>query len=411
MDGAPDGRRRYGLPPPHHQCGDPQPDPHGQEAHPGEQRQAEAHGHRALLVLLDPGHGRHRQRALVVLGVEAGVRGVAAVITQDEDPALRHRDVEGHPTVPGGVVHVRLVERLPVEGQGLVPHRVGDTVAPHRHHASEERALQLPLAGVVGHHVAAPDLGRILAQHDEVPADERGEHVVTGLMRRGEPAQHERDRSAHQSDAQHQQDNRPDAPSAPRPVFHESVTPPSSANGQKTTVWPKPHGGRVLAPGATGSRSVRPGSPARPEPFPLLASRFHVVVCPMGDHKREELVPAPAVGVAEQPIRTALGVGPQPVAHVHRQHEPPVGRLGLGQCGQRPPQKSGIDPPMVEGAAQRAVPAPIWIGNQKQRRNRLGGPTPRPRLLQRVREGLAKRASRSTRSSRIPSPMASMNSS
>jgi hypothetical protein len=77
------------------------------------------------------------------------------------------------------------------------------------------------------------------------------------------------------------------------------------------------------------------------------------------------LVAAAAIRVAEQPLRAALGVWTQPVAHVHGQDEPVVGGSGLRQRGQDPPQPDGVDTAVVQGGVQRAVSTPVF-GQQCQ---------------------------------------------
>ena len=69
-------------------------------------------------------------------------------------------------------------------------------------------------------------------------------------------------------------------------------------------------------------------------------------------------LPFPArVAVAEQPLRAGDRVRPQPVAHVHRQPDPPVIPGRQRQRRQRPPQPGDADPARVERLIHRAVPA------------------------------------------------------
>lgn len=86
-------------------------------------------------------------------------------------------------------------------------------------------------------------------------------------------------------------------------------------------------------------------------------------VRPARDH--QVMVPAAAKGVTEQSFRAVRCVRPQPVAHSHGQHQPPVGRRGLGQRGQCPPKPPGIDTSPVESVVQRPVPATV-LGQQRQ---------------------------------------------
>jgi hypothetical protein len=90
------------------------------------------------------------------------------------------------------------------------------------------------------------------------------------------------------------------------------------------------------------------------------------------DH--QVLVPAAAVGVAEQPLRAARRVRPQPVAHVHGQDEPAVRRLGLRQRRQGLPEPPGVDPATVESVVQRAVPAAVF-GQRRSVRGIVRGQT------------------------------------
>lgn len=91
----------------------------------------------------------------------------------------------------------------------------------------------------------------------------------------------------------------------------------------------------------------------------------------MADH--QACLPAASSGVAEQAVCTALGVGPQPVGHVHGQHGPPVCSLRLGRSGQQPAQSTGIDPTAVEGVVQRVVPSAVF-GQRCQVHGRRHGP-------------------------------------
>jgi len=54
---------------------------------------------------------------------------------------------------------------------------------------------------------------------------------------------------------------------------------------------------------------------------------------------------APGIHVAEQPVRAARRVRPQPVADIHAQPDPPIGPARQRQPGQRPAQPGDLDPP------------------------------------------------------------------
>ena len=78
-------------------------------------------------------------------------------------------------------------------------------------------------------------------------------------------------------------------------------------------------------------------------------------VRPAGDHLR---VPFPArVTVAEQPLRAGGRIRAQPVAHVHRQPDPPVVPGRQPQRGQRPAQPGDLHLPAAQRLVHRAVPA------------------------------------------------------
>jgi hypothetical protein len=76
---------------------------------------------------------------------------------------------------------------------------------------------------------------------------------------------------------------------------------------------------------------------------------------------------APAVHVAEHPLRAGPGLGPQPVAHIGRQPDPPVRPARQRQHPDRPPQPRHAGPPRVQRVIHRAVPPPV-PGHQRQRR-------------------------------------------
>lgn len=91
---------------------------------------------------------------------------------------------------------------------------------------------------------------------------------------------------------------------------------------------------------------------------------------------RDELVAgasAAAVDVAEQAILAARGVRPQPVGHVDREDELPVGGLGLRQHRKGPPQPGHVDAAAVQCVVPRAVAAAV-LGQQRQVHRRRDRP-------------------------------------
>jgi hypothetical protein len=58
---------------------------------------------------------------------------------------------------------------------------------------------------------------------------------------------------------------------------------------------------------------------------------------------------APSVSVAEQQLRAGGGVGPQSVAHVHREYDPPVGGTRQRRRGQEAAQAARFQPAVVDG--------------------------------------------------------------
>lgn len=80
---------------------------------------------------------------------------------------------------------------------------------------------------------------------------------------------------------------------------------------------------------------------------------------------RRVLVPAPVEGMAEQPVRTALRIGPQAVGDVHGQDEAFVGRLRLRKRGERLPQPANVDAAVLQGRVYRSVPTAV-VGKQSQ---------------------------------------------
>jgi len=72
-----------------------------------------------------------------------------------------------------------------------------------------------------------------------------------------------------------------------------------------------------------------------------------------------------AAVVAEQPIRAGGRAWPQPVAHIHRQHQAAVGGPRQRQPGHRPAQPADLDLTVVHRVIQRPVPAPVlWCQRQ-----------------------------------------------
>jgi hypothetical protein len=107
-----------------------------------------------------------------------------------------------------------------------------------------------------------------------------------------------------------------------------------------------------------------PGGTAR------LQHRDHRVR-PARDHLRLAL--RAAVNMAEQPLRAGGRVRPQPVAHIHRQHQPPASGPRQRQLRQRPAQPPDLDPAVVHRVIQRPMTAPV-LRRQRQARQRPDRP-------------------------------------
>jgi hypothetical protein len=86
--------------------------------------------------------------------------------------------------------------------------------------------------------------------------------------------------------------------------------------------------------------------------------------------------------MAEQPARAGRRVRPQPVAHIHRQPNPPAGPGRQRQPGQRPAQPPGLDPAVAHRVIQSAMTAPV-LRRQRQARQRPDRPV---RAQHRIRQ-------------------------
>lgn len=60
-----------------------------------------------------------------------------------------------------------------------------------------------------------------------------------------------------------------------------------------------------------------------------------------------------------------IRVRPQPVTDVAGQHDPPIAYARQREASQRPAQPRHLQPLMVQGSVQRAVPAPVF-GRHRQ---------------------------------------------
>ena len=79
---------------------------------------------------------------------------------------------------------------------------------------------------------------------------------------------------------------------------------------------------------------------------------------------RERRLPA-AVDVAEQALRAGLRAGPQPVAHIGGQDQPPVRRTRYGSPASDGAQPAEATPAVVHRVIQRAVTAPVLRGQRQ----------------------------------------------
>ncbi len=146
----------------------------------------------------------------------------------------------------------------------------------------------------------------------------------------------------------------------------------SSASGRarRSWVWAAHRGGVV----------------GRPQPDRVQNGRPRGAACFQGGHEgagpaRDHLigVAAPSVDVAEQQFRTGGGVVSQPVAHIHREHDPPVGGPRQRRRGQEPAQATRFQPAVVDRVVHRPVPTPM-LGRQRQLDQRRTGPSAQHRV-------------------------------
>lgn len=88
---------------------------------------------------------------------------------------------------------------------------------------------------------------------------------------------------------------------------------------------------------------------------------------------------SPAVDVAEQAVRRARRVRPQPWRHVDGQDQAPVREAGQRQASQRRSQPVGVGPALVEAVVSRTVSMAVF-GQERQldSRARRAHTAPRP---------------------------------
>ncbi len=90
------------------------------------------------------------------------------------------------------------------------------------------------------------------------------------------------------------------------------------------------------------------------------SSGIQIALVPLARRDHEVLVLSEAVGVTERTVRTGRGVRAQSRGDVHRQDGPAVRSSGQRTVGQGVTRPVGLDPPVVEGSVQSAVPAALF---------------------------------------------------
>jgi hypothetical protein len=127
-----------------------------------------------------------------------------------------------------------------------------------------------------------------------------------------------------------------------------------------------PHHGTHLLGGHQRQIVQRPQPHRIQHPRPTTATglqRGHERVRPPRNQLRGAL--APPVHVAERAVRRARRVRPQPIADIHRQHDPTLAVTGQRQAGQLPTQPLDAHPAGVDRVVQRAMTPPV-LGRQRQ---------------------------------------------
>lgn len=126
----------------------------------------------------------------------------------------------------------------------------------------------------------------------------------------------------------------------------------------------------------------RGGVVGRPEPDRVQHGRPRGTSCFQGGDEGvgpagDELIRAAAspVDVAEQQLGSGGSVGPQPVAHVHREDDPPVGGTRQRGGGQQPAQAARFQPAVVDRVVHRPVPTPVLSAASVNSTSEVTGPS------------------------------------